>query len=279
MSSVLRCPPSRRGELGSLPERWRYWDAVWSFEAAAVEHWRARWTSSDWARRTERDDAEPWAMPLVVRVEKTTPPDHWRALDAAALSVVRLLSHPHTAPGRPWHTPLARWMDGRIRKVVRRARGVRWRDVEALPGVTVEVNGAQVRALLPHPVRQAPLEVAMLQVAGLDLAADPERQPGPFPPSTSGPVLTILLAPDLRLSTGKACAQVGHAAQLALLHLDQALSWAAADFPVRIVESTPDQWAWVTRHVAAVVVRDAGYTEVTPGTQTCAATFAAPPHV
>jgi hypothetical protein len=249
--------------------------AEWSVEA--VVHWRARWESSDWARQTERDDAEPWAMPLVVRVEKAAPPDHQHALYAATLGVVRLLAHPDSAPGRPWHAPLARWMDGRIRKVVRRARGARWREVEALPGVTVEVRGTQVRALLPHPVQQAPPEVARLQVSGLDLAADPERQVAQVPPVTSGPVLTILLAPGLRLSTGKACAQVGHAAQLALLQLDLdvVLAWAAADFPVRIVEATPRQWARVAEgDVAAVVVRDAGYTEVAPGTRTCAATFA-----
>lgn len=247
---------------------------------AAIDHWRARWRSQDWARLAERDDAEPWAMPLVVRVEKTAPPDHQHALYAAALGVVRLLAHPDSAPGRSWHDPLARWMDRRIRKVVRRARGVRWREIEARPGVTVEVRGTQVRALLPHPVQQTPAEVARLQVAGLALAADPGRRVTQFPPSASGPVLTVLLAPGLGLSTGKACAQVGHVAQLALLQLDSGLvlAWAAADFPLRILEATPRQWSYVTEGgVPAAIVQDAGYTEVTPGTRTCAATFATLP--
>nr|WP_269091235.1 peptidyl-tRNA hydrolase [Actinopolymorpha cephalotaxi] len=92
-------------------------------------------------------------------------------------------------------------------------------------------------------------------------------------------MLSIVLAPGVRMSTGKACAQVGHAAHLALLELDEQTvsAWAAADFPLRVVTATPARWRRIVDgEVAAATVRDAGYTEVEPGTCTCAATFDRP---
>jgi Peptidyl-tRNA hydrolase PTH2 len=151
--------------------------------------------------------------------------------------------------------------------------------------VTATVVDTDVRALLPHPVAAAPPEVRKLQVEGIELDADVERALASFPlvVPESVPVLAIVMAPGLDMSTGKACAQVGHAAQLGLLQLEEllVLAWMAADFPLRVVEATRDQWAWllgtgggVGGEVDLAVVQDAGYTEVEPGTMTCAATFA-----
>ncbi|SDR98379.1 peptidyl-tRNA hydrolase [Actinopolymorpha singaporensis] len=271
----------------------------------AVRWWREHWRNLAWIGQAERDDDEPWALPLVVRVEKASLPTHEDALAASALAVVRLLADPDSAPGGPWHAGLERWMDGRIRKVVRRARGIRWTEVERLPGLTARSGGAEVRALAPHPVARPPVEVSKLQVEGLDLAhaegAEAERrgaaerpggveqwgdaehaaeaeQSGDAEPA-GRPVLSIMLAPGVRMSTGKACAQVGHAAHLALLELDDetVAAWASADFPLRITTATPDRWGRIVDgEVAAATVRDAGYTEVEPGTCTCAATFDPP---
>ena len=197
---------------------------------------------------------------------------------AAALAVVRLLSDPLAAPDGPWHAPLERWMDRRIRKVVRRARGARWTEVVGVPGVTAQVVDTEVRALVPHAVSDAPPVVGRLQVQGLDLDSDPDRALAVVPASPPArPVLSILVAPGLVMSTGKACAQVGHAAQLALLELpgDAVFEWMAAGFPLRIASASAPQWRRIMRgELAAAVVRDAGYTEVEPGTHTCAATFA-----
>jgi Peptidyl-tRNA hydrolase PTH2 len=255
----------------------------------AVRGWRHHWRTQQWDQRAPRDELEPWALPLVLRKERSGPAaDRQHALYAAALAMVRLLAHPAGSPEGPWHDPLERWMDGRIRKVVRRARGIRWTEVGALPGVTATVIDTDVRALLPHPVAAAPPEVRKLQVEGIELDADVERALASFPPVVpeSVPVLAIVMAPGLDMSTGKACAQVGHAAQLGLLQLEEllVLAWMAADFPLRVVEATRDQWAWllgagggaggVGGEVDLAVVQDAGYTEVEPGTMTCAATFA-----
>ena len=96
------------------------------------------------------------------------------------------------------------------------------------------------------------------------------------PAGSAGAGLSIVLAPRLAMSTGKACAQVGHAAQLALLELDgdDVRGWLEAGTPLRIVEAAPSLWARILRgEVHAAVVQDAGFTEVEPGTRTCAATF------
>jgi peptidyl-tRNA hydrolase len=250
-------------------------------QRAAVRHWRAHWRAQAWRARATRDDAEPWSLPLVVRVERARMPFHQQAAYASAHAVVRLLTEPAAAPDGPWHEPLERWADGRIRKVVRRARGSRWVDVAALPGVTAAVGTAEVRALLPHPVSAVPPAVGKLQVEGLDLDSDPDWVAGSIPAvdvdAAARPTLTIVVAPRLVMSTGKACAQVGHAAQLGLLELDapSVLGWLDAGLPLRIVEATPEQWRGVVGgDVDAALVTDAGFTEVAPGTHTCAATFA-----
>jgi peptidyl-tRNA hydrolase len=237
--------------------------------ADRVDEWRRRWRERDIDHERERDD--PWALPLVVRVERAAAPTHEAALRAAAGSVVALLSHPD-ATG-PWHSALARWSDGWIRKVVRRARASRWEEVGALPGVTARSDDAEVRALLPHPVADPPPALARLQITGLDLPKDPAVAGADAMAST---VLTIAIAPNLALTTGKACAQVGHAAQLALLELDRStvLTWLAAGHPVRVVDASPAEWDRL-RHADrdVALVQDGGFTEVAPGTHTCAASF------
>jgi peptidyl-tRNA hydrolase len=237
--------------------------------ADPVDEWRLRWRERVIDRERERD--EPWALPLVVRVERGAAPTHEAALHAAAGAVVALLTHPDAAG--PWQPALARWSDGWIRKVVRRARASRWDEITALPGVTAKHGDAEVRALLPHPVADPPPALARLQITGLDLPKDPTVTDAE---ALASPILTIATAPDLALTTGKACAQVGHAAQLALLQLDRAtvFAWVTAGRPLRIVE--PDRAEWdrllhADRDVA--LVRDGGFTEVAPGTHTCAATF------
>jgi peptidyl-tRNA hydrolase len=257
--------------------------------AATVDDWRRRWRERVIDAEREHDD--PWALPLVVRVERAEPPTHEDAVHAAALSVVALLTRPEAAPigyapdgapadpdqtgAGPWHAALARWSEGWIRKVVRRARASRWQEIGALPGATASVAGAEVRALVPHPVVDPPPALARLQISGLDLPKQPDAEPY-APPDGSSPILTIVMAPGLTLTTGKACAQVGHAAQLALLQLDRetVLRWAADGHPLRVAEATARQWQRLLDAPAGVaLVQDGGFTEVAPGTRTCAASF------
>ncbi|MFI0450702.1 hypothetical protein [Actinomadura sp. 6N118] len=212
-----------------------------------------------------RDDP-PWAMQLVVRAEKLDPPSHEAVCEAAATAVVELLTDPRAAdPEGEWHEAVREWEARRIRKVARRARGVRWPEVQSLPGVTVDVNGAEVRAFVPSPVAEVPPQIAKLQVAGLDLAPDEDPKPPPEPPYAA-----IALNPDITITTGKAAAQCGHAAQLMLRQAGQPdiEAWLSGDARIHLTRDVP--WRECVRH-ATVAVRDGGFTEVPPGTMTAIA--------
>ncbi|WP_433326480.1 hypothetical protein [Spirillospora sp. CA-294931] len=218
--------------------------------------------------RTSDDpyDEPPRAMQLVVRAEKAAPPGHGAVCAAAARAVVALLTDPRTTdPEGEWHDAVRRWEDGRIRKVARRARGVRWPEVQALPGVTVEQDGAEVRAFVPGSVADVPPEISKLQVAGLDLADEEEPKPPPEPPYA-----VIALNPGVAMTTGKAAAQSGHAAHLLLRQAGEPglAEWIGSGPRVHLVRDLP--WHRCVEH-AAVAVRDAGFTEVPPGTMTAVA--------
>ncbi|TDD38533.1 hypothetical protein E1287_05745 [Actinomadura sp. KC06] len=211
-------------------------------------------------------DDPPWAMQLVVRAEKADPPEHAAVCEAAATAVVRLLTDPRaTEPDGEWRDAVREWEARRIRKVTRRARGVRWPEAEALPGVTVEHAGAQVRAFPPSPVSDVPPELAKLQVAGLDLAE--AQEPGPVP---EPPYAVIAVNPDVTITTGKAAAQCGHAAQLLLRQgrRKDVAAWVDGDARVHLTRDVP--WRQAVKK-AAVAVRDGGFTEVPPGTMTAIA--------
>jgi peptidyl-tRNA hydrolase len=213
-----------------------------------------------------RDLAPQFALPLVVRVERAEPPARTDALEAAAVAVLTLLTDPRSAGDGEWAAAVAAWVDARIRKVVRRARGAEWRRAEALDGITVTRGSAQVRVFPPVPVDDWPRDLARLQVAGTELA-DPRPLPAPAPG-----VPVLWLNPDLELTAGKAMAQVGHAAQLGLYALDPATArrWKADGFPLAVRTAEPTRWADLLRRDLPVV-RDGGFTEVAPGTCTAVA--------
>lgn len=204
------------------------------------------------------------ALPLVLHLERADPPARTAALEAAAIAVLRLLSDPRSIDGE-WADVVREWEDHRIRKVVRRARGAAWRRAQQLPGIEVERNGAQVRVFPPVPLDEWPRDLAVLQVAGTDLA--PDDPPAPAPGAA-----VIWLAPDPPMSAGKAMAQAGHAAQLAWWATGEAdrAAWAAAEFELAVRTAAADQWRAALR-LDLPSVRDAGFTEVAPGTRTAIA--------
>ncbi|HEV2781953.1 MAG TPA: peptidyl-tRNA hydrolase [Actinophytocola sp.] len=224
----------------------------------------------------EEDPAKVRAMPLILRIERADPPTRTALLEAAAAAAVAVCLDPRAEPGGEWHDDVAAWIGHRIRKVARRARGAHWHAVQDLPGITSEVDGAQVRALVPGRVVDAPKEVTRLQISGSELELD---DPGPAPPG----VPVLWLNPTVEMSAGKAAAQVGHATMLlaALLHadnqVDQLTSWSTMDCRCAVRTPIPRQWAdlhpgndpaaaWASRRLVAV--RDAGFTEIAPGTVT-----------
>ncbi|MFI2345583.1 aminoacyl-tRNA hydrolase [Streptomyces sp. NPDC019443] len=215
---------------------------------------------------TARDEAPQFVLPLVVRIEKAEPPSRTDALETAARAVLDILSDERSAGVGEWAQSMRDWQDARIRKVVRRARGAEWRKAGALPGTTVTGGTAEVRVFPPVPLDGWPKELAKLQVSGTDLD-DPEP---PAAPDLAAPVLW--LSPDVGMSAGKAMAQAGHGAQLAWWELSEAdrKAWREAGFPLSVRTADPARWRKLT--VSGLpVVRDAGFTEIAPGSCTVVA--------
>lgn len=211
----------------------------------------------------------PWAMQLALRDDRDRDGSgratHVAVCEATAAAVVVLLTDPRAVDGE-WREAVRTWSDGAIRKVVRRGRGVKFAAVESLPGVDVARRGALVRAFVPCPVDAVPPELATLQVGGTD---QPERGE----PSVRVPGgLTVAHTPAAAMTTGKAAAQSGHAAQLALLRMPAAdrAAWRDSGYAVRVISPDRDAWQRLLRR-APVTVRDAGYTEVPSGTTTALA--------
>ncbi|WP_277440580.1 peptidyl-tRNA hydrolase [Streptomyces sp. SPB162] len=216
----------------------------------------------------DRDAAPQFVLPLVVRIEKDDPPARTDALETAARAVLALLSDERSAGDGEWAEAVRDWQDARIRKVVRRARGAEWRRAGYLPNIAVTGLEAEVRVYPPVPLDGWPKVLAKLQVSGTEL-----DDPQPPPPAEDGlPVLWM--NPELDMSAGKAMAQAGHGAQLAWWELTDAerTAWRDAGFPLAVRTSAPADWSALTGS-GLPVVRDAGFTEIVPGSCTVVSDF------
>lgn len=215
------------------------------------------------------ENESPWAMQLVLHIEKTEPsPSREDLCSAAATAVVRLLADRQATKNPTWAASIQRWMEGRIRKHARRARGAAWEKVQEHEGVTVQVNNAEVRAFLPTPVDAIPRDISRLQLSG----AEPENL-GAITASalTNGPIV-VAITPSPQLTLGKAAAAAGHAAQIAWLEMpeDRKNIWASCGYPVIVEHPDKERWEILNKQ-ALVTVVDAGLTQVDPGTTTALA--------
>ena len=242
----------------------------------------ARWLRLDSAQvLADREEAEQdiRAMQLVLRMERASPPSWHRALAAAATGAAALCLDPRSEPAGPWHDVICNYCLGHIRKVTRRARGAHWVAAQDLPGITIELGGTQVRALLPGRVTELDPRISRLQVGGTDVESDAQ----PDLAGAAGSALTVWLAADATMTLGKAMAQAGHAGMIAAALLagdDQPalLGWRAAGCPAVAGRASAEEWAALSgsignedrawRSLRLLAVRDAGFTEVEPGTVT-----------
>jgi peptidyl-tRNA hydrolase len=239
--------------------------------AARYAYWLGL-PADDTADTSDEVPGQVRAMPVILRIERVEPAGRTPLLEAAAAAALAVCLDERAEPEGEWYEPLHAWVDGRIRKVARRARGVQWQAVQDLPGITVEIDGAEARALVPGLVVETPKEVSKLQISGSELPAD---EPGPAPDG----VPVLFLNPEVTMTVGKAAAQVGHATMIlaSLLEPAELAAWSARGY--RCAVRTPSVAHWKTLHPGddpagawrqrgVVAVRDAGFTEVDPGTVT-----------
>lgn len=219
--------------------------------------------------REDPGEDVPWSMPIILNIPKPDRPDRTELLEAAATAVVACCLDDRAGDAEsPYARALGQWYGARIRKIARRARNVQWDRVQDLPGVTASVGGASARALTPGPVGGEDVVVAKLQIGGTDLPKpdSPAREAG------DDGVPTIWVDADLGMTVGKAAAQVGHGSMLlaGVMDVGAAWEWARAGFPLRVREVPRAQLP--AGEDVAVVVRDAGFTEIAPGAATVAVT-------
>jgi peptidyl-tRNA hydrolase len=211
------------------------------------------------------DPALVQAMQMVLHIPKQDPPRRSALLAAAATAAVAVCMDPRVGSGGEWEQRYLTWKRSRIRKVARRARGAQWLAANEVEGITVEIDGAQARALVPGPVGAIDQRIRRLQIGGTDIEPD---DPGPADPEL--PVLWVNSA--LGMTVGKAAAQVGHASMLlaGALPVERVFDWAAHGYRCSVREAGP-RWPALSdlvRDGAATAVRDAGFTEVAPGSLT-----------
>lgn len=246
-------------------------------------------------RRDPGEDV-PWSMPIILNIPKDPRPSRTALLEAAATAVVACClderagvsgvdpakvdpakadpataDREHAAPedtaaaAAAFRDGLRGWYGARIRKIARRARNVHWDRVQLLPGVTATVSGASARALVPGPVGDTDPVVGKLQIGGTEL---PAEEPAPVDMGADGGPPVIWVDADLGMTVGKAAAQVGHGSMLlaAVLDAGAAWRWARDGFPLLVREVPRAELPGDAE--ADVVVHDAGFTEISPGSAT-----------
>ncbi len=218
----------------------------------------------------ESTDNSPWALQLAARIEKVDPPTTAAVCAAAALATVELLDDPRSQPDGEWHEPVVSWNGARIRKIVRRGRASAWQRAQVPDGVTVERDGAEVRAFVPSPMDQAPEALAKLQIQSSPLD---EIERVDTVPDVGG--LLIAVTPHVEMSWGKQAAQCAHAGQWAWMRSATAVvaEWNAAGRPISVVHPTKALWAQLVED-APVQIHDGGFTEIPAGTKTALAWWA-----
>lgn len=232
--------------------------------------------------REDRGEDTPWAMAIVLEIPKKEQPPRTALLRASAKAVVACCLDERAGDNSSaYQEGLISWYGARIRKLSRRARNIGWQRAQLPPGVTVDVDGAQARALLPTPVDEVYPEIAKLQISGTDLPYDDaETNTTTAQTESSGagtsPAPVIWVDKNLHMSVGKVAAQVGHGSMLyaATLSPEEAWAWAQTGFDLDVKEVPREQWP--EPEFRAVEVQDAGFTEIAPGSITVAVTSGMP---
>ena len=205
---------------------------------------------------------DPWVMYLVVRKDARL--TRGRAMVLAGAAAVRCDA---ALAGDPrWRDAFARWRP-RPRKVALRASAEELAALAGLGGV-----GDDVLRCLP-PRRRSAAEPELAALRPFTDAPRPADEPAGDVPADA---LRYVVRPGVLRTDGKAMAQAGHAAlRCAERHPAMVGPWLSAGAPGAVLAVESEDWASLRADPDAVVVEDAGLTQVAPGTETV---LALPPH-
>lgn len=201
----------------------------------------------------------PWAMQCIVKDAKDF--NSLQLAHAMAVAVASFLDS--IEPGTPRAEAHARWMKGRIRKILRRAKNSTWEAVQAEDGETYEIDGVHLRILTPTAMDAIPKTVSKCQVSHLSTLENTVATHG-----SPLPYLKIYTNRSLNMSAPKAAVAAAHVAQLMAMKLtpEDYAAWKNDSFALTV--SSLGTLGNFEEAMATVTVHDAGLTEVTPGSIT-----------
>ena len=208
---------------------------------------------------------DPFALIFVVKDTKDDEgkvPSESEILQASTFALIDLLLNNDEIV----MSSVEEWLEGRIRKIVKRARNTAWDKTSdaGVPFFESSYGNATVRAFAPIRFSEQPPALKKLQVSGLQ-ADDTD-----IPVDIKTPYLSIQVDKELGMSTGKLVAQVGHAVQLFIMYAEgsDVNDWLQSGSLISVSKvDVLDEFD------ADVAVHDAGFTEVANGSLTCTATY------
>ncbi|MEZ4393884.1 MAG: peptidyl-tRNA hydrolase [Polyangiales bacterium] len=207
---------------------------------------------------------DPWVMYLVVRRERL--PSLAETVCAGAVAAVDCVAGWRDDP--TWREGFDAWLARSFRKVCLRANEKDWARLATYDrGVGLARAEPVVAALPPRKKSQRDKLLVHLQAF-----ATGEHAEAP-PPRELPHAMRLVLNGDLAMSTGKAVAQAAHASLHALAAFgaddpDGVARWRLAGMPCELRRATGREWAALKAVERVAVVRDAGLTEIAPGSET-----------